>query len=158
MSLATQASQDLLLAQERFNRSTQSLTEDLSGFIPAEGMMSTAQQIAHTARVIDWFIEGAFRPEGFDMNFEAQIAQVLAVHSIAAARDWLDRSIASALNLIATKTDAELLAPLPEGPIMACLPRVSIFSAITDHTAHHRGALTVYARLNNATPPDPYQS
>jgi uncharacterized damage-inducible protein DinB len=33
---------------------------------------------------------------------------------------------------------------------------MAIFGAITDHTAHHRGALTVYARLAGAVPPMPY--
>jgi uncharacterized damage-inducible protein DinB len=33
---------------------------------------------------------------------------------------------------------------------------MAIFGAITDHTAHHRGALTVYARLNGIVPPMPY--
>ncbi len=36
------------------------------------------------------------------------------------------------------------------------VPRFAIFSAITDHTAHHRGALTVYARLKGIVPPMPY--
>ena len=45
---------------------------------------------------------------------------------------------------------------LPEGPIMGGLPRMAIFGAITDHTAHHRGALTVYARLQGVVPPMPY--
>jgi uncharacterized damage-inducible protein DinB len=53
-------------------------------------------------------------------------------------------------------TDAELLAALPEGPIMGGVPRMAVFGAINDHTAHHRGALTVYARLNGIVPPMPY--
>ena len=31
-----------------------------------------------------------------------------------------------------------------------------VVSAITDHTAHHRGALTVYARVSGLVPPMPY--
>ena len=33
---------------------------------------------------------------------------------------------------------------------------MAIASAITDHTAHHRGALTVYARVSGLVPPMPY--
>ena len=33
---------------------------------------------------------------------------------------------------------------------------MAIFSGITDHTAHHRGALTVYARVQGIVPPMPY--
>ena len=39
---------------------------------------------------------------------------------------------------------------------MGGVPRAAILSGITDHTAHHRGALTVYARLLGKTPPMPY--
>jgi uncharacterized damage-inducible protein DinB len=39
---------------------------------------------------------------------------------------------------------------------MGGLPKKSIFGGITDHTAHHRGALTVYARLKGIVPPMPY--
>ncbi len=28
--------------------------------------MTVAQQVAHTAHTLNWFVEGAFRPEGFD--------------------------------------------------------------------------------------------
>jgi uncharacterized damage-inducible protein DinB len=64
--------------------------------------------------------------------------------------------MASAKATVASKSDAELRAPLPEGAIMGGAPRMAIFSGITDHTAHHRGALTVYARLKGVVPPMPY--
>ena len=35
-------------------------------------------------------------------------------------------------------------------------PRLAIFGALTDHTAHHRGALSVYTRLLGKVPPMPY--
>jgi uncharacterized damage-inducible protein DinB len=35
-------------------------------------------------------------------------------------------------------------------------PISSIVGAISDHTAHHRGALTVYSRLLGKTPLMPY--
>jgi uncharacterized damage-inducible protein DinB len=39
---------------------------------------------------------------------------------------------------------------------MGGLPRHSVVSALMDHTAHHRGALTVYARLLGKVSPMPY--
>ena len=45
---------------------------------------------------------------------------------------------------------------LPEGPVMGGAPRLAIVNAITDHTAHHRGTLTVYSRLRGHTPAMPY--
>ncbi|MBY0508128.1 MAG: DinB family protein [Bryobacteraceae bacterium] len=156
LSLAQQAVEDLNIARQRFNRSTSNLTEPMSGFSPADGMMTTAQHVAHAARVIDWFVEGAFRPEGFDMNFEEQIKAVLAVKSLTAARDWFEQSTAGVIELLASKSDPELTALLPLGPVLGGMPRIGIIREIVDHTAHHRGALTTYARLNNIVPADPY--
>jgi uncharacterized damage-inducible protein DinB len=156
MSLAQQCAGELSAAQEFFNRSTRNLTEALSGFIPAEGMMTAAQQVAHAAQTIDWFVEGAFRPEGFGMDFEGMAKEVAKVTSLGAARAWFEKSVAAAQASVATKSDADLMAPLPPGPIMGGMPRLAIFGAINDHTAHHRGALTVYARLNKIVPPMPY--
>ena len=79
-----------------------------------------------------------------------------AYTSLAAARAWFDKAIASARAIVSTKTDADLMAPLPAGPILGVAPRMAVFGALTDHTAHHRGALTVYARLQGVVPPMPY--
>ena len=155
MSLAQQAVAQLDAAHEYFNRSTRNLTEAHSGARPAAGVMSAAQQVAHVAHTIDWFVQGAFRPEGFDTNFEAQSKVLQGCTSLAAARASFEKAVAAAKATVSAKTDAELMAPLPPG-IMGGAPRMAIFSAITDHTAHHRGALTVYARVSGIVPPMPY--
>lgn len=156
MSLAQQALLELESAHEFFNRSTRNLTEAHSAFAPAEGMMTTAQQVAHVAHTIDWFVDGAFRPEGFDQNWEEHAKIIAAYDSLDKARAWFERAVANARAKVASLSDAELLVPLPDGPIMGGAPRLAIFGAINDHTAHHRGALTVYARLNGIVPPMPY--
>jgi uncharacterized damage-inducible protein DinB len=156
MSMAQQALIELKSAHEYFNRSTRNLTEAHSTFVPAEGMMSAAQQVAHVAHTIDWFLEGAFRPEGFDLNWEEHAKVINAYTSLAKAREWFERAVAAATAKVEASSDADLLTPLPEGPIMGGVPRIAIFGAIVDHTAHHRGALTVYARLQGAVPPMPY--
>lgn len=156
MSLAKQAVAELDSARDFFNRSTRNLAEAHSSFMPAPDMMSAAQQVAHAAHTIDWFIQGAFRPQGFDLDFESHAKIVAGYTSLSAARAWFERAITAAKEAIASKSDADLMAPLPEGPIMGGAPRMAIFGAITDHTAHHRGALTVYARLKGIVPPMPY--
>jgi uncharacterized damage-inducible protein DinB len=156
MSLAQQAVAELTAAHEFFNRSTRNLTEEHSSVTPAPGMMTAAQQVAHAAQTIDWFIQGAFRSEGFEVDFEKLASEVNSYTSLAKAREWFERAMASAKATIAAKSDADLLARLPEGAIMGGAPRMAIFSGITDHTAHHRGALTVYARLKGIVPPMPY--
>lgn len=156
MSLAQQCVGELAASREFFNRSTRNLTEELSGYAPAAGSMTTAQQVAHVAQTVDWFVEGAFRPEGFSMDFEEMTKIVHEVKSLAAAREWFERAVAAASATLGAKSDGELLAPLPPGPIMGGMPRIAIVSALVDHTAHHRGVLTLHAWLNGIVPPMPY--
>lgn len=148
--------QELKGTQEFFNRSTDCLKEEHSNFRPAEGMFTTAQQVAHVAQTLDWFLEGAFRPEGFDMNFEEHIKAVEAIDSLKAARAWAERSFEAMSEKIGSLSEQELMEPLPKDGIMGGAPRSVIVGAVVDHTAHHRGALTVYARLQGLTPAMPY--
>ncbi len=146
----------LMASKEWFDRSSRCLIEADSTTTPGEGQFTAAQQVAHVAQTVDWFLEGAFRPEGFDMDFEAMGAEVQKVQSLANAREWLDRSFANAAEVIGSKSMEELSVPLPEGPVMGGMPRMAIVGAIQDHTAHHRGALTVYSRLAGHVAAMPY--
>lgn len=148
--------QQLRTTQEYFDRSTRTLEEGDSGFAPVGGLMTAAQQTAHVAQTVDWFFEGAFRPEGFSMDFEKMDEEIRAVESLEAARAWVARAFDAAVAKVEASSMEELGQPLPDGPIMGGAPRLAIVGAIADHTAHHRGALTVYARLLGKTPPMPY--
>ncbi len=123
-------SNQLLASKDFFDRSTRVLEEGDSQFRPNEGTMTAAQQVAHVAQTLDWFVQGVSRPEGFDLDFERQAKELAAVTSLAAA--------------------------LPEGPIMGGQPMSNIVWGMIEHTAHHRGALTVYSRLLGKVPPMPY--
>ena len=118
--------------------------------------MTAAQQVAHVAMTIDWFVEGASRPEGFDLDFEKAAKEMEEVTSLAAARTMLDASFKRAVNFARSKTPEQLAAPLPAGPVMGGEPVGDIFWGIVEHTAHHRGALTMYSRLLGKVPPMPY--
>ena len=146
----------LRVTQAFFDRSTACLEEEDSEFAPAPGMFTVAQQVAHVAQTFDWFIEGAFRPEGFDLDFAALDGKVRAVTSLEEARTWFAGSVERAISVFEAKSFEELTEPLPEGPIMGGEPRTAIVAAIPHHTSHHRGALTVYARLRGKTPAMPY--
>ncbi|MFV1959720.1 MAG: DinB family protein [Planctomycetota bacterium] len=148
--------QTLHFVKSTFDRSTACLEEEDAAFAPVDGMFTTAQQIAHAAQTIDWFLEGAFRPEGFDLDFEALERKVRAVDSLAAARVGWDEAMARATEKLAATSAKDMEAPLPDGPIMGGQPRATIVDAIADHSTHHRGALTVYARLCGRTPAMPY--
>jgi uncharacterized damage-inducible protein DinB len=142
--------------REYFNRSTRALTEANSSFAPTPDMFTAAAMVAHAAQTIDWFFTGAFAKAGFDLNFEQMDKDVRACTSLDAARAWFNAATDRAKAAAAAHSAEEWAAPLPDGPIMGGLPRYAIVSALTDHTAHHRGALSVYARLLGLVPPMPY--
>jgi uncharacterized damage-inducible protein DinB len=142
--------------KEFFDRSTATLGEDDGAFAPVPGMFTAAQQVAHVAQSVDWFLDGAFLARGFDLDFAALDAAVRRVASLAEARAWLDRSVARAVALLEAKGPADMAAPIAAGPVMGGAPRSAAIAAMTEHTAHHRGALTVYARLRGQVPAMPY--
>jgi uncharacterized damage-inducible protein DinB len=119
-------------------------------------MMTVAQQVAHTAQTLDWFVEGANRSEGFDLDFDKHAKAVAAVTSLAAARKWLDTAYANAIQFLRSRSPEDLAKPLPAGPVMGGQPISEVVWAMVEHTAHHRGALTVYSRMLGKVPPMPY--
>jgi uncharacterized damage-inducible protein DinB len=144
-------------SQQFFERSTSALTEADSKYAPSAGMFSAAAAVMHVALTIDWFIEGAFlRKDGFSMDFETFDKEARGCVSLSAARARLKESYNRARMVISEQSQASLTALLPPGPVMGDAPRFAVVSGIEDHTAHHRGALTVYARLLGRVPPMPY--
>ena len=145
----------LLTSEDFFERSTRVLDESDSEFRPQQDMMTVAQQVAHTAHTLDWFIEGASRPEGFDLDFEKHAKALASVTSLAVARKMLETAYTNAGDFIRSRSPEDLALPL-SGPIMNGQPVSDIVWAMIEHTAHHRGALTVYSRLLGKVPPMPY--
>lgn len=143
----------LLASQKFFNRSTSVLDETNSEFRPQPGMMTVAQQVAHTAQTIEWFIDGVSTPKGFDLDFAKQAEALQTVSSLAAARKMLEAAFGTAVRFVRS---ADLASSIPPGPILGGQPLGNIVWAIVEHTAHHRGALTVYSRELGKVPPMPY--
>ncbi|MFP6583357.1 MAG: DinB family protein [Candidatus Hydrogenedentota bacterium] len=137
------------------DRATSALTEDDSTYAPDENSFTAAQQLAHIALTVDWFIEGGFE-KGFDMNFEEHPLQARDVTSIEKARALCTENYDKAISLIGSKTLEQILEPMPEGPIMGGDPKLVVVAGIVEHTAHHRGSLSVYTRLCGKVPPMPY--
>ena len=146
----------LVASKDFFERSTRVLEEADSGFRPQKDMMTVAQQVAHAAHTLNWFIEGATKPGGFDLDFAAQAQALQAVTSLTAARQKLDAAYANAIRFLRSAKPEDLARPLPQGPVMGGQPVSDIVWAMVEHTAHHRGALTVYTRALGKVPPMPY--
>ena len=141
--------------QTYFEKTVSCFEAEDAEFAPQDGLFTVSQQIAHTAQTIEWFFEGAFRPQGMNMGFEELEAEVRAITSLEDAMAWMRSACQEALAAIAGSAPESWDEPI-RGEIMAGMPRRAILSGIADHTAHHRGALSVYARLLDRVPPMPY--
>ncbi len=126
-----------------------------AAFAPDPELYTVAGHIAHAADSVDWFVEGAFGA-GWDMDFEGLVARAKAITSLEEATAWIDRAFSNAISVVGAASDPALSESIPDKRIMEGAPRSSIVGAITDHTAHHRGALAVYARLIGRVPLMPY--
>jgi uncharacterized damage-inducible protein DinB len=138
-----------------FTKALEAFDESDSTFAPQPDMFTVAQQVAHSAHVIDWFLEGAFSPAGLAEDWQDQELKVRAITSLKAARQWHDDAVRRGLAKLDSIPEADWMQPIG-GNIMAGAPRASIFEAILDHAAHHRGSLAVYARWAGKTPVMPY--
>lgn len=146
---------ELKSTEEFLERSTRVLQEEHSDFAPAKGIYTVAQQMAHVAVTIDWFVDGILSPVGFSMDFEAHEGETRAVTSLTAARAKVAASFARAHEALAARSVGELEELFPHGALMEG-PRWTALFGLVEHTAHHRGALTIYARLLGLVPKMPY--
>jgi uncharacterized damage-inducible protein DinB len=140
-----------------FTTGTACFDEADSNFAPEGDLFPVAAHVAHSAHTIDWFIAGMFSPSGFALDFEAQVARDKQCTSLEEARGRFDRAVENAVETLASKSDEELMAPLADNPIFGQIPRAAVIDGLVDHTAHHRGALAVYARLAGKVPAMPYE-
>ncbi|MDE2876314.1 MAG: DinB family protein [Gemmatimonadota bacterium] len=141
-----------LETSHKYIRSTISIFEEEdAGFAPQPDLYTVAGHIAHAADSVEWFVEGAFG-KGWNMDFEGLIAAARAVETLEEAVAWLDRAFETAIAAFRKASDEDLGAKIPDERIMGGAPRSAIVGPIVDHTAHHRGALTVYARLLGKVP------
>ena len=145
----------LKASKEYLDRATSELSEADSTYAPDDEAFTTAQQMSHIAKTVDWLMEGGFG-EGFDMNFEEQATILRDIASLKGARSLCAQSYDNAIKLIASKSTEEIFEPMPEGPIMGGDPKFVVVSVIVEHTAHHRGSLSTYTRLCGKVPPMPY--
>lgn len=146
----------LQMQRKFFHTATACFRPQDAGFAPRPEMFTVAAQMAHTAATVDWFIAGAFSPSGFDMDFPAHNAAARTVTTLVEGRRRVDASYDAAIARMERTTLADLHVPIAAGPIMGGVPRIAIFEAMADHTAHHRGALGIYARLLGLVPAMPY--
>jgi uncharacterized damage-inducible protein DinB len=141
---------------EKFlDRTLRCFDESDSLFRAAPACYSVAAHVRHAARAIDWFREGALH-DRWNLDFEADIAEAHAATSLEEARADLAVAFSRLREEIATTPAGRLAELLPDNPILPGRPRLHVVGGVVDHTAHHRGALAVYARLLGKEPLMPY--
>ena len=155
MSYAEGLTAQLSMSRNLLKKTLETFEEEDSGFGPSPDVFTVAGHVAHAAGTVDWFVDGAFG-DGWNMDFEGHLKETKAVTSLAEAIAWVDRAYGRAIEVVGSASDEDLRAPMPDPRIMEGQPRGAIVNGITDHTAHHRGALTVYARLLGKVPVMPY--
>ena len=154
-NLKQEALAEIAATRKFFDRTTSVLTEADSGFRATPETMTVAGQVAHAAQSLDWFREGGFE-DRWRTDWEAMAAEAARVESLAAARQWLDEAWERLRGAVEAMPESALAEPIAPNPILPERPRYHVIEGLVDHTAHHRGALAVYARLLGKVPPMPY--
>jgi len=144
-----------LQSQRKFFMNTIScFNEDDSSFKPSDEIYTVAQHIGHAAETYDWFINGAFG-DAFDLNFDNYAEHMNKYTSIEECIKEFNAAIDRAIAKFEEYTEEDLREKITSEPMKGA-PKLAIVYALGDHTAHHRGALSVYARLLGKTPKMPY--
>ena len=143
-------------SQEFFERTMSCLQEEDGTFQPQETAFSTIAQVAHAAQTVDWFMDGITEGKTFSTDFEGLEKELAETKTLQAAKAWFHRSMAMAIQAAEEQPDSFWHSKLPDGPMFAGMPRSFALGGILDHNAHHRGALSVYARLCGHKPAMPY--
>lgn len=103
-------------AHQFFERTLSCFEEKDADFRATPEMFSVAEQVAHTAQTVDWFIEGALEPTGFSLEFEAHEKEIRSVTSLADAKARLTKAFDRAVQVATDRDDAFWAGALPEGP------------------------------------------
>jgi uncharacterized damage-inducible protein DinB len=134
--------------------------EDKFSWKPSEKSGTMAWLAAHVARLPQW-TSMMLASEELDMNPAggAPPRPVLPMNR-QELLDWFDKYSGEARQALASATDEALMKPwtlLNSGERIFVMPRIAVLRAfVMNHLIHHRGQLTVYLRMNNATLPPLY--
>ena len=103
--------EQLRTVRQFFLNTISCLTQEDSNYAPKEEMYTVAQQIGHTAHTVGWFMDGAFGPNGFDMNFENYVERMKKYTSLKQGVEEFEHEVERAIHTIEKTTNAELMAP-----------------------------------------------
>ncbi len=124
---------------------------------PHQKSMSLGRLATHLAEVPGW-VAGIVQESSFNMESGKYVPAELKTRE--EILSLFDKNVANARGQIASRTDAEFMAPWTlkrDGHDMFTLPKAGVFrSFLLNHLIHHRGQLSVYLRLNDVAVPSIY--
>jgi len=133
--------------------------EGQNDFKPHERSTNLGYLAALVANMLGWIALMIDRDE-LDLNEVENNFRPPVVTSRAELAAALDKQVAEARRALSSTTNEHLLTPWAfkmNGQVVQQQPRyVMIADGVFGHLAHHRGQLTVYLRLNQATVPALY--
>ncbi len=132
------------------------LPEQHLGWKPHERSMSLGRLATHVAEIPQWG-ERALEQDEDDICGPYTPREEKSRDAILAI---FDGHVATARKVIASKSDAEFVAPWTlkrDGKTMFTMPKaVVVRQMVLNHLIHHRGQLSVYLRLHNVPLPSMY--
>lgn len=143
-------------SRQCFLRGIRPLTEEDSSYRIADAMRTVAQQVGHTAQVVEFFVEGGLG-DGFDYDYVAREEALSDVTSLEAATAWVNRAFDDAIDRLERASLGDLLRRLPEGGMLSNEFTISVIGGIVDGVAHQRGVLASYIEALGRTPGFPYK-
>jgi len=130
--------------------------EDRLDWKPHAKSTSLGGLATHVANLPTW---GSITVNETELDLaESGVAELARTRAELLAR--FDANVASARAALASKSDAELMAPWTlkrGGQKIFSMPRIGVWrSFVMSHLIHHRGQLSVYLRMNDVALPSIY--
>ncbi len=121
-------------------------------FRPVEEILTASQQIKHIALTTRWFYSKAlgtgFDFSSFDEYLEGMQKPIELMEAVRMLNETYDESVPAFEKM----TEAQLGAVVKDDPMLGTFLISDLIYYNNEHTAHHRGALSVYLRLLGITP------
>ena len=128
------------------------LKPEHGGFRPVDEMMTVSQQIKHIALTTRWFYSKALGT-GFDFaSFEEYLEEMKKPITLREALDLLNETYDESISAFEKMTGEEFDEVVKDDPMLGTFRKSDMILYNNEHTAHHRGALSVYLRLKGITP------
>jgi len=140
---------DLLIVERRLSHNIlKDIPLDRGDFRPAEGMMTTAGQLAHIGAFDEWLVQGLKHGNWAFDTFTDRPEK-----SVEEAMAFLDHARIRLLELVKSMGKEGINSPIGSNPVfMPEMQKGKVIMMTHAHECHHRGQLVVYLRMMGITP------